>query len=87
VVSYAVIVALAVPHGTPHLILITLWTLPEAVIAFTGALRTVSPAALHLVMRQTLQIETAFAILLIIALIITTLFPVLPLIPAKILPV
>lgn len=84
--AYAIIVILGVPHNAPHLILIALWTLPEAVIATTGALRTVTPAALHIVMRQTLKIEVAFGILLVVALIATTLFPVLPFIPLKLFP-
>jgi 1,4-dihydroxy-2-naphthoate octaprenyltransferase len=69
--AYAPIIVLAVPRHAPHLLLITLWTLPGLVVLISGVLRTDSPPSLHLHMRKTLALETLFAILLIVALIIT----------------
>lgn len=83
VCAYALIVLIALPHGAPHFLLLTLWTLPSLVVIITGILRTDTPAGLHLVMRQLLKLETSFALLLIIALIITVLLPVLPHIPTR----
>ncbi len=80
--AYAIIVAIAVPHHAPHLLLITLWTLPSLVVALTGIFRTDAPAGLHLVMRETLKILTGFTILLIIALVVSALWPLLPGLPA-----
>ena len=69
--AYAPIIILAVPRHAPHLLLITLWTLPGLVVLISGVLRTDSPPSLHLHMRKTLALETLFAILLMAALIIT----------------
>ncbi len=69
--AYVPIIVLAVPHHTPHLLLITLWTLPSLVVLISGVLRTDSLPSLHMHMRKTLALETLFAILLIAALIIT----------------
>jgi 1,4-dihydroxy-2-naphthoate octaprenyltransferase len=69
--AYAPIIILAVPRNAPHLLLITLWTLPGLVVLISGVLRTDSPPSLHLHMRKTLALETLFAILLMAALIIT----------------
>ncbi|MEO6890704.1 MAG: 1,4-dihydroxy-2-naphthoate octaprenyltransferase [Ktedonobacteraceae bacterium] len=80
--AYAIIVAIAVPHHAPHLLLITLWTLPALVVALTGIFRTDAPAGLHLVLRETLKILTGFTILLIIALVVVALWPLLPGLPA-----
>jgi 1,4-dihydroxy-2-naphthoate octaprenyltransferase len=75
---YATIIALAVPHHAPHLLLITLWTLPTAVITITGVLRTDTPAGLHLAMHQTLKIESYFTLLLVVALFVSALWPLFP---------
>ncbi|MDQ2716911.1 MAG: 1,4-dihydroxy-2-naphthoate octaprenyltransferase [Chloroflexota bacterium] len=80
--AYAIIVAIAVPHHAPHLLLLTLWTLPLLVVALTGIFRTDAPAGLHLVMRETLKILTLFTILLLIALVVSALWPLLPGLPA-----
>ncbi len=69
--AYAPIIILAVPRNAPHLLLITLWTLPGLVVLISGVLRTDSPPSLHLHMRKTLALETLFAMLLMAALIIT----------------
>ena len=85
--AYAIIVALGLPYGAPHLVLITLWTLPILVVALTGAMRADMPATLHLVMRETLKLLTYFALLLIAALILTAIISVLPHLPSHILPI
>jgi 1,4-dihydroxy-2-naphthoate octaprenyltransferase len=83
----AVVVVLGVPPKAPHLILISLWTLPTIVVIATTILRTDAPASFHSALQKMLNLETAFMLLLIAGLIITALFPVLPYIPARILPV
>jgi len=75
---YAPIVALGVPHHAPHLLLLTLWTLPTAIVAITGVLRTDAPASLHLAMHQTLRVEVYFTLWLVVALFISALLPLLP---------
>ena len=75
VIAYLLIILAGVPHGTPHWILITLWTLPALTVAITGVLRTTSPAALHVAMHQTINVETAFALLLSLGLILTAIMP------------
>lgn len=84
--AYAVLVFLAIPHHGPHLLLIALWTFPLLVLIISGALRTDTPASLHMTMQQTLKLETYFTLLLISALIILALLPVLPHLPAHLLP-
>lgn len=84
--AYAVVVALGIPRGTPHLILITLWTLPILVVALTGITRADMPPSLHLVMRETLKIQRYFSLLFIVALLITALFTLLPHLPTHLLP-
>lgn len=74
--AYAPVIVLAVPHHAPHLLLITLWTLPGLVVLL-GVLRTDSPPSLDLHMRKTLALETLFAILLMAALIVTAYWSVL----------
>jgi 1,4-dihydroxy-2-naphthoate octaprenyltransferase len=71
--AFLIIIFIGTPHGAPHLILITLWALPEMIIAITGILRTAMPAALHVLLKQTLHLQTAFALLLVLALIVSTL--------------
>jgi 1,4-dihydroxy-2-naphthoate polyprenyltransferase len=76
--AYTIVVVLGIPRNTPHLTLITLWTLPLLLVTLTGILRADLPAGLHLVMRQTLKLETYFTLLLIAALIISALYLALP---------
>jgi 1,4-dihydroxy-2-naphthoate octaprenyltransferase len=85
-IAYGMIGALGIAPQGPHLILITFWTLPLLVVVISGIIRTKSPAGFHMVMRETLRIETYFVFLLIVALAITTLIPVLPHVPAHLLP-
>jgi len=84
--AYAILVFLAVPRHGPHLLLIALWTFPLLVLIISGTLRTDTPASIHVAMRQTLRLETYFTLLLVIALIIQSLLPVLPHLPAHLLP-
>ena len=77
-VAYLIIISLSTPHGAPHLILITLWTLPAMVIAITGIMRTVIPASLHGTLKLTLRLQVALAILLMVALITGAVIPQLP---------
>lgn len=78
---YATILALGVPHHAPHLVLLTLWTLPTAIIAVTGVFRTDAPAGLHLAMHQTLKVEMYFTLWLVVALFVSALLPLLPHLP------
>lgn len=80
--AYAVIAALGVPHGAPHPILLTLWTLPTLAVIITGVLRTDTPPGLHTVMRQVLSLETFFALLLVAGLLIAAFLAIMPHIPA-----
>ena len=82
--AYAPIVALAVPRHAPHLLLIVLWTLPPAIVALSGAIRTQASTGFHLVMRQTIKIEIYFTLLLIAALIVSALMVILPHLPSYI---
>lgn len=84
--AYAIITALGLPHGAPHLVLITWWTLPTLLVAITGVFRTEMPSSLHIAMQETLKLLSYFALLLIIALIVSALIPVLPHIPTHLLP-
>ena len=84
--AYTIIVALGLPHGAPHILLITLWTLPTLVIVISGMLRTDTPAGLHLVMHQAIRLEVYFTLLLVLALIISAVWPVLPHLPTIVLP-
>ena len=70
--AYAPILALGIPRHAPHLLLITLWTLPGLVVLISGVLRTDSSASLHLHMQKTLKLEVAFTLLLLAALIVST---------------
>ncbi|HZU67795.1 MAG TPA: 1,4-dihydroxy-2-naphthoate octaprenyltransferase [Ktedonobacteraceae bacterium] len=79
--AYAPVIALAVPRGAPHLLLIVLWTLPLAMVALTGAIRTQATTGFHLVMRETLKIEIYFTLLLVAALIVSTFMGILPHLP------
>jgi 1,4-dihydroxy-2-naphthoate octaprenyltransferase len=82
--AYAPIVALAMPRHAPHLLLIVLWTLPLAIVALSGAIRTQASTGFHLVMRQTIKIEFYFTLLLIAALIVSALMVILPHLPSYI---
>jgi 1,4-dihydroxy-2-naphthoate polyprenyltransferase len=84
--AYAILVFLAVPRHSPHLLLIALWTFPVLVLVISGIMRTDTPASIHLVMLQTLRLETYFTLLLMLALIILAFLPVLPHLPTHILP-
>ncbi|MDQ6659631.1 MAG: prenyltransferase [Chloroflexota bacterium] len=84
--AYAIVIALGIPHNAPHFILLTLWTLPTLLVAITGVLRADLPPGLNIAMRETLKLLTLFTLLLIIGLIISALVPVLPQIPAHLLP-
>jgi 1,4-dihydroxy-2-naphthoate octaprenyltransferase len=85
--AYAPVIALGIPRHAPHLLLLVLWTLPGLVVALTTVLRTDSPASLHLAMYQTLKLEIFFTLLLIVALVVTAIFPLLPPLPSLSLPV
>ena len=85
-IAYGIIGLLGIAHQGPHLILITFWTLPPLVVVISSIIRTKAPAGFHMIMRETLRIETYFVLLLIAALAITTLIPVLPHVPAHLLP-
>ena len=80
--AYAPILALGIPRHAPHLLLITLWTLPGLVVLISGALRTDSPASLHLHMQKTLKLEVAFTLLLLAALIVSTYLALMPHLPS-----
>jgi 1,4-dihydroxy-2-naphthoate octaprenyltransferase len=81
-----IILLLGVPHGAPHLILITFWTLPMITTATVGAMRTNVLVVFHQTLQQTLKIMTSFTILLVVALIISSILPVLLHFPAHLLP-
>jgi len=83
---YIVILFLGVPHGSPHLILITLWTLPMLTTAIVGAMRTNVLVVFHQTLQQTLKILLSFTILLVVALIVSSILPVLIHLPAHLLP-
>jgi len=85
-VAYLLVIVATVPHGAPHFVLLTLWTLPILVVAVTSVIRAGTSSGLHLVMRQTLKLETYFALFLIIALLITAFISVLPNLPGHLLP-
>ncbi|HEU5229314.1 MAG TPA: 1,4-dihydroxy-2-naphthoate octaprenyltransferase [Ktedonobacteraceae bacterium] len=80
--AYAVVAALGIPHGSPHPILLALWTLPTLVVIITGILRTDTPAGLHAVMRQVILLEIYFALLLVAGLLIAAFLAIVPHIPA-----
>lgn len=82
--AYAIVTALGIPRNAPHLTLIALWTLPSLLIVLSGILRADLPASLHMLLRQTLKLETAFTVLLIVALILSALYTALPAISSHI---
>ncbi|MEO7022146.1 MAG: 1,4-dihydroxy-2-naphthoate octaprenyltransferase [Ktedonobacteraceae bacterium] len=66
--AYVPMFFLGVPAHSPHLVLITLWTLPGMVVILLGLYRTTTPASLHITMHLVLKLATFFTILLIVAL-------------------
>lgn len=84
--AYLVVIALGVPHGHNHFVLLALWTLPTLAVAISGVLRTEISAGFHDVMRQSMKIFVNFTILLTIGLIITAYIPVLPRLPEHLIP-
>ena len=76
--AYAPILWLGVPAHGPHLILITLWTLPGLSAILIGLWRTTTPASLHVTMRKTIRLAVLFTVLLLAALVITTYWHWLP---------
>lgn len=84
--AYVIIIALGLPRNAPHLVLITLWTLPTLAVVVTSVFRTDTPAGLHLAMRQALKLELTFGILLVLALVLSALWNVLPHLPSLVLP-
>ncbi len=84
--AYVLIIAFSVSRGAPHFLLLTFWTLPILVVAITGAIRTDTSAGLHLVMHQTLKLETYFTLFLLIGLLITAFLPIIPNLPAHLIP-
>jgi 1,4-dihydroxy-2-naphthoate octaprenyltransferase len=80
--AYVPVFLLGIPHHAPHLILITLWTIPQLVVLFSGVLRTDTPASLHIHMQKTLRLEVWFSLLLMVALIFSAFFALLPHLPS-----
>ena len=76
--AYLVTLLLGVPHGAPHFILISLWTLPILMVAVSGVLRTEIAAGFNDIVGQTLKLLVYFTILLVIGLIISAAIPVIP---------
>jgi 1,4-dihydroxy-2-naphthoate octaprenyltransferase len=79
--AYLVTLLLGVPHGSPHFVLISLWTLPIMMVAISGVLRTEIAAGFNDIVGQTLKLLVNYTILLIIGLIISTLIPIIPHLP------
>ncbi len=76
--TYGPVLYLGLPSHGPHLILITLWTLPGMVAILIGLYRTATPASLHVTMRQVFKLATLFTVLLIVALTVSTYWHWLP---------
>lgn len=76
--AYVPMLALGIPSQGPHLLLITLWTLPGMVAILIALYRTTTPASLHLTMHRTFKLTLLFTILLVIALIISIYMTWLP---------
>jgi 1,4-dihydroxy-2-naphthoate octaprenyltransferase len=70
--AYAPILWLGLPSHGPHLVLITLWTLPGLSAILIGLWRTTTPASLHITMRKAIVLAVLFTALLLAALVITT---------------
>ncbi|HEX7736430.1 MAG TPA: 1,4-dihydroxy-2-naphthoate octaprenyltransferase [Ktedonobacteraceae bacterium] len=76
--AYVPMIVLGVPSHGPHLLLITLWTLPGMIAILIALYRTTTPASLHLTMHRTFKLVILFTILMIIALIISIYMSWLP---------
>lgn len=76
--AYAPMLVLGVPSHGPHLVLITLWTLPGLVAILVSLYRTTTPASLHVTMHQAFGLVRLFTILLIVAMVISTYWHWLP---------
>lgn len=76
--TYVPIFLVGIPSHGPHLVLITLWTLPGMAAILVGLWRTATPAALHITMRQVVRLAILFTFLLIVSLVITTYIHWLP---------
>lgn len=76
--AYVPILFLGLPAHGPHLILITLWTLPGMVVILLSLYRTTTPASLHITMHQVLKLAILFTVLLVVALTITVYWQMLP---------
>ena len=83
---YGIVGVLGIAPQGPHLVLITFWTLPLVVVAISGIIYTKSPAGFHMVLQETLRIQTYFVLLLMVSLAMMGLLPVLPHLPAHLLP-
>ncbi|HEY1351516.1 MAG TPA: 1,4-dihydroxy-2-naphthoate octaprenyltransferase [Ktedonobacteraceae bacterium] len=70
--AYVPILWLGLPSHGPHLVLITLWTLPGLSAILIGLWRTTTPASLHITMRKAIVLAVLFIALLLVALVITT---------------
>jgi 1,4-dihydroxy-2-naphthoate octaprenyltransferase len=70
--AYIPVLVLGIPSKGPHLILITLWTLPGMVAILIALYRTTTPASLHTTMRKAIKLAILFTILLIISVTIST---------------
>ncbi len=75
--AYVMVAILALPHGTPHFMLLAFWTLPSLFIVLSGVMRTDTPAGFHAIMRETLQLETMFISFLVIGLLLNTFGPLI----------
>ncbi len=84
--AYVIVILRGVPKGAPHQVLLVLWTLPMLVVALSGIVRSGAPAGFDLIVRQTLKLAVWFTLFLIAGLIIASIIPVLPHLPAKLLP-
>lgn len=70
--AYVPVLVLGLPSHGPHLVLITLWTLPGMVAIFVALYRTTTPASLHVTMHKAIRLTILFTLLLLIALTIST---------------
>lgn len=76
--AYVPLCFLGIPAQGPHLVLITLWTLPGMVVILSGLYRTTTPASLHVAMHQVLKQAALFTLLLIAALTVSTYWHAFP---------
>lgn len=76
--AYIPVLFLGLPSHSFHLVLITFWTLPSMTALLIGLYRTITPASLHVTMRQVLRLAIFFTFLLIVSLIVSTYWHWLP---------